>query len=214
MVRTKLLALVMVLAFTGAVEAVETTKLSVKDAAGVNDIFTVGDAGSVAIGHKNSIATSRINLYGPLILSSPASYPYGIDIDMNVTGGWAREFGFSYNGMTTGTGKLLAFGARGVDNNLTYGYIGADPNFIAAYDKPFMVFLPDGKIGIGTKTPQQKLEVNGGVRLNYTGTAAKPACDATSRGTLWLNKGTTTDTLEVCLMISSSYLWKQVSLVP
>ena len=70
-----------------------------------------------------------------------------------------------------------------------------------------------GNVGIGQPAPNQKLEVNGGVRLN-TGTA-KPVCDNTNgptiRGTLWFAKGGTgtPDTLEVCAKDGSeNYGWK------
>jgi N-acetylneuraminic acid mutarotase len=69
----------------------------------------------------------------------------------------------------------------------------------------------NGNVGIGTTAPTQKLEVNGGFRINTA--AVKPSCDSTVRGTFWLTqKGTgTMDTLEVCIKdASEAYLWKAV----
>ena len=70
-----------------------------------------------------------------------------------------------------------------------------------------------GNVGIGQPFPTQKLEVNGGVRLN-TGTA-KPVCDNTNgpsiRGTIWFAKGAlnVADTLEVCAKAADeNYGWK------
>ncbi len=55
-----------------------------------------------------------------------------------------------------------------------------------------------GNVGIGTASPAQQLEVNGGVRLNTATT--KPTCDATARGTFWFTQGAAgvKDTVEVC----------------
>ena len=72
-----------------------------------------------------------------------------------------------------------------------------------------MRITSDGNVGIGTSTPTQKLEVNGGVRLNTTTT--KPTCSTTTRGTLWLQQGMT-DTLYVCVFVSGAPTWKIVAL--
>ncbi len=61
-----------------------------------------------------------------------------------------------------------------------------------------------GNVGIGTTTPAQNLEVNGGMRLNTAKT--RPGCDANSRGTFWVTQGTSKDTVEVCVM-NGSYMW-------
>jgi hypothetical protein len=66
-----------------------------------------------------------------------------------------------------------------------------------------------GNIGIGTTAPSQKLEVNGGVRLNTSD--SQPACDSTTRGTFWVLQGST-DTVQVCVMTGTGLAWKTVSL--
>jgi hypothetical protein len=78
----------------------------------------------------------------------------------------------------------------------------------------------NGNIGINQTAPTQKLEVNGGVRLNVTtntdGTAAstKPDCTGNSTtvgGTLWFTNGGagTADTLEVCAKdAGGNYTWR------
>ncbi|MFA5840844.1 MAG: hypothetical protein WC847_01045 [Candidatus Paceibacterota bacterium] len=71
--------------------------------------------------------------------------------------------------------------------------------------------LSSGNIGIGVKAPAQKLEVNGGVRLNTV--TAKPTCDATVRGTFWSFQGGTgvKDTVEVCAKdVGDAYAWRTI----
>ena len=67
-----------------------------------------------------------------------------------------------------------------------------------------------GNVGIGTKTPTERLEVNGGVRLNTVD--PKPViCDASTRGTLWLEQGTT-DILYICAQSGGAPGWRTVTL--
>lgn len=68
-----------------------------------------------------------------------------------------------------------------------------------------------GNMGIGTTTPEQKLEVNGGIRLNTA--TAKPACGVASRGTFWSVQGGAgvKDTVEVCAKdAGDSYAWRTI----
>jgi hypothetical protein len=69
--------------------------------------------------------------------------------------------------------------------------------------------LDDGSVGIGTSSPAQKLEVNGGLRLN-TATARPTNCDATTRGTIWFVQDTTNqnDSLSVCAIKGGVYGWQ------
>lgn len=90
-----------------------------------------------------------------IISYNPPSYPYGINIDNNYTGNWMREFSFSKNG----TGKLFSFGAYGSATSLYYGYIGG--NSTSSLASPWMVFLPNGNVGINTTNPHELLSVNG-----------------------------------------------------
>jgi type II secretory pathway pseudopilin PulG len=73
------------------------------------------------------------------------------------------------------------------------------------------IYFSGSNVGIGTETPEQVLEVNGGLRLNPQDDITKPDCDATSRGTLWFTvvKGGP-DLLEVC-MFDTDYLWRQIN---
>jgi len=68
-----------------------------------------------------------------------------------------------------------------------------------------------GNVGIGATGPTQKLEVNGGVRLNTV--SARPSCDATVRGTIWIIQGGSgeKDSIEVCAKDAiDTYGWRQI----
>lgn len=70
-------------------------------------------------------------------------------------------------------------------------------------------FDTSGHVGIGQSSPQQAVDVNGGVRLNTA--TAQPACSAASstEGTLWLtqNGGVSSDTLQLCARGTGGYQW-------
>ena len=69
-----------------------------------------------------------------------------------------------------------------------------------------------GNVGIGTMTPGEALEVNGGVRLNPK--VPKPACTAAHRGTFWLTQGEAgiQDEVEVCAKTAAdTYVWRRIS---
>ncbi|MBJ99140.1 MAG: hypothetical protein CMC87_14425 [Flavobacteriaceae bacterium] len=88
-------------------------------------------------------------------LNSPA-YGVSIKTNFNSTGlaGWARGFSISNEDLTE---KFISFSAKGTtDQNgssFDYGYIGRK------YNDTFMVFRPNGNIGIGTTTPYAPLVI-------------------------------------------------------
>ena len=57
------------------------------------------------------------------------------------------------------------------------------------------------------------MQLNSGIRINATGGAGKPACDATIRGTLWFTQGGAgvKDVLEVCAKdATDTYAWRNI----
>ncbi len=68
-----------------------------------------------------------------------------------------------------------------------------------------------GNVGIGTTTLSQKLEVNGGLRLNTA--VAKPTCDSSTRGTFWVvqSGAGVKDTVQVCAKdATDAYTWRTI----
>lgn len=111
-------------------------------------------SGKVGIGTNSPSALLHVNA-GNIVLTNPAGYPWGINIDANYTGTWAREFSISYNG----TGKLAAFGVMGIDSTLSYAYLGGNTKNVAGYFSPWMTFKPNGYTGIGTIAPVDRLSI-------------------------------------------------------
>ena len=69
------------------------------------------------------------------------------------------------------------------------------------------IYFSSGNVGIGATSPGEKLEVNGGIRLNPSG--GRPTCTSAKRGTIWVTAGSP-DTIAACLQTSTSssnYVW-------
>jgi hypothetical protein len=66
-------------------------------------------------------------------------------------------------------------------------------------------------VGIGKSAPDQKLHVDGGLRLDTA--TAKPACSVSTRGTFWVTQGATNvkDSVEVCAKdAANAYAWRTI----
>jgi hypothetical protein len=114
---------------------------------------------------------------------------------------------------TVGTG--LFAGVRGAKENGTNddvrGYLGLYTTDVGNTFAERARIGSTGNLGVGTTAPGQKIEVNGGVRLNTA--TVKPACDATVRGTFWVTQQVpgVEDSVEVCVKnAADAYLWRTV----
>ena len=108
------------------------------------------------VGIGTTTPSTSLEIYqGNLRVSNPSGYPWGINLDVNYTGGWNREFSFSYGK----TGKLAAFGAYAINGALTYAYIGGNTAAETAYPSPWVTFKPNGDIGIGTVNPTSRINI-------------------------------------------------------
>ena len=111
----------------------------------------------IILGTVLSMASFAVLGQDPNVLIGLNAPGYGVKLKMNFpgyNGGWAR--GFSLSNETEST-NFITFGAMGSTNNgvssLSYGYIGKD------YNDTFMVFNPNGNIGMGTIAPSEDLHI-------------------------------------------------------
>lgn len=71
-----------------------------------------------------------------------------------------------------------------------------------------VLYFSSGNVGIGAASPNARLEVDGGLRLN-TG-SGRPTCNSGIRGMVWFTQagGGSNDVIEACMRnASSSYSW-------
>ena len=162
------------------------TRLYIDDA---NKEITMPE-GNVAIG--SGVTSERLSVVGGNIQIDECNALY-------LNGGWNPSF----------------FNLRSCAGDVTISGIGnADAKFQIresgiTFDAKFNVNLDDGNVGIGTETPNQKLVVDGGLRLDTAD--AQPACDATTRGTFWVvqNGAGVKDDVQVCAKdAADAYAWR------
>ncbi|WP_185937194.1 hypothetical protein [Chitinophaga polysaccharea] len=141
-------------------------------AAGLRAQNVFPSTGAVGIGTNTPSSNALLHIHGGnLKLTNPGPYPYGVNIDVTTaSGAWAREFSLS----AKQTGKLASFGAYGGADTLIYAYIGGNTASDIAYAAPWMVFRPDGNVGIGTMNTYTRLSVDGGVTILSPGGSAIP----------------------------------------
>jgi len=71
------------------------------------------------------------------------------------------------------------------------------------------IYFSGSNVGVGVSNPGAALEVNGGLRLNTATT--QPTCDATQRGTFWVDSSGSKDNVQVCARnASSTYGWRTI----
>ncbi|KKW46861.1 MAG: hypothetical protein A3A43_01605 [Candidatus Liptonbacteria bacterium RIFCSPLOWO2_01_FULL_56_20] len=76
-----------------------------------------------------------------------------------------------------------------------------------------LLFFSGENIGIAAPNPSQKLEVNGGVRVNTV--AGRPTCSASVRGTIWFTQSASfvRDRAEICVWTGESTPFEWVDLI-
>jgi len=118
--------------------------------------------------------------------------------------------------IVTGSNSAMMQFIKDPLNMWSLGYLGDATGTAGSFDfhngnSVHMSISPRGLVGIGTKTPSQKLEVNGGVRLNTIVT--RPYCDYSVRGTFWFTNGSSqvADTVEVCAKgADGTFTWRAI----
>jgi len=229
----KKLAIVLSVALVCApMGAMAANKLIVKDATGVIDKMVVTDSGYIGVGLNAPIV--GIHAKGSTIPSTQILSQY-VGSDPNGSGGFlayrnnpsTTNNGLPQSGNRIGYMLFGSFGSDGISPRNAAGLVSVADGTWSATTNPaafyFEVAGPTGtgriermriastgNVGIGTTAPTQKLEINGGLRLN-TG-VAKPACTASTRGTLWFQLDPANDILYVCAQSAGAPIWKAVTM--
>lgn len=148
-------------------------------------------------------ANSNIEVYGGKISTTSAGTAY----DLYRTAGTLNVYATKYT-TSSGTigGNMLFPADLTVTGIATVGKLVVNTSDLVVNAAGYA-----NKVGIGTTTPGEKLEINGGLRLNTA--TAKPACDSTHRGTFWVAQGGAgvKDTVEVCAKdAADAYTWRTI----
>jgi len=212
-------------------------QFSVLNTAGTADVLTVTDTGMMGIG--TSAPARGLNIFSTSANIASIGIQHAPVLPVTAGGGaLGLYFNYGIDGLTLPRsgdrlGTIL-FGAatRSITTTVTGANIAAKAeaqwtdNGTTVVSPSYLVFnttpagttgviervrvTGSGYVGIGATAPSQKLEVNGGIRLNPA-TAVKPTCDVTVRGTMWFTQGAP-DKVEFCALDSTStYNWKQIS---
>lgn len=217
------------------------TRFAVQDAAGTTDKMVVTDQGYVGVG--TNAPTSAIQAKGNTIQNTQiVSHYTGTDA---VAAGGYLAYRNNLNGTTPILPKksdkvgYMLFGSLANDGTArnAAGLVGyAENDWTSTSTPTYFLFevapsgsttrterlriTSAGNIGVGTPTPTQKFEVNGGIRLNPAVTPSTPylpvkpaTCDSTLRGTIWLTMTSAGDSLELCIKVDAAgnYAWVKLN---
>ncbi len=128
---------------------------SIKDVEADVDRFVIRESGNIGIGVTNPLEKLEVDGTIKTTGARTSSMFNGNVALKGDAGGWVNMLQIVGNAGTIRGG----FGALGGADNINYNFIGA------AYNAPIAVFLPNGNVGIGTTSPQSKLEVQASTTL-------------------------------------------------
>jgi hypothetical protein len=226
---------VALVAFAGLAQA--ETRFAVQDATGTVDKMVVTDTGSIGINISNPVYKLQIVGSGDpstaaVLISNPGratgflpadsgGFSFMRNNDISVNNGLPRAydrlgyFGFGSNiaGANRWLGMVQVFAEANATPTTAPTYLTIATSAATGLGAVERVRINSaGNFGIGTSNPTQKLEVNGGLRLNTT-TVKPTTCSAAVRGLIWVTQGASSvaDTLHICLKDANNlYAWVQI----
>ena len=122
-------------------------------------------AGSITIGHSDTSSMATVSLSGAMVVSSMLFDDYG-----HVTSVNSRSLDDRYYTETESDTRYIRVTGGTMTGGLTMSGVASD--IITATNEHFAIMpAGTGKVGLGTTSPQQLLDVNGGIRIGDTSSA-------------------------------------------
>jgi hypothetical protein len=157
-----LLITIFMLLCTLPVSTFAADKLLIKDAGGTNTMFKVDDSGATSLGTANSNISGGIsNFFGKTIFNPTIDGRAFLEFGSEQTGITSTIGGFViYNTAIANTDKRVGQFFIATDGAINSGQI-IFTTWNSGVASAKMVIRASGNIGIGTSSPQGKLDVNG-----------------------------------------------------